>query len=113
MLSPVLFAAVPFKNPTAFSDLVGTLELMLRNYADEVYALSGISVGVPPLGNNPGSKAWLLCLQRAYDELGEALGIGHGGDISSFDLKSDREWPGWTFSISQETERLRAAAGIL
>jgi len=112
MQSPTLWAGVPFGNSTALTDLSGTIELTLHAYADAIFALTGETVGVPPLGHGAGSKAWLLALQRTYEEMSAALGLGAPGDLASFNLSERKEWPGWTFTLSQETERLRVAAGL-
>ena len=111
MMPPTLWASVPFRNPTAFSDLVGTVELWFHGLADAVFDLTGTAIRTPPLGAG-GSRAWLLDLQAAFVEANAALATTPPGDLASYDLSDEADFTGWTFLLSQEGDRLRINAGL-
>ena len=110
-MPPLLWSSVPYGNRTAFADLIGSVELWFAGLAQEIHALTGTSIQRPPIGIG-GGKAWLLAVQQAYTEACSALQISPPGDLSSYDLSSRNDFNGWCFTLAQESERLRIAAGL-
>lgn len=111
MISPVLFASVPFGNPTAFSDAIGSLELYVNALADAIHDLTDESITTLPIGIG-GTRPWLLAVQAVYQDAARALSIPPPANLASFTLEDRQSFNGFWFTVSQETERLRDAAGL-
>ena len=111
MLDPSLFGGLPHGNRTAFLDFLGTLELYHHALALAIHQTTGRSVRVLPLGTG-GDRNWLEALQAQYEEEAAALGIAAPVDLRSYSLDRREDFNSWTFLLAQETNRLRAAAGV-
>lgn len=110
-VDPTLWASVPFRNPTAFRDFAGTLELWTRALAQRIHQLTGASIVVLPLGDGGGAE-WLSGVQTQFEEAATALGIAGPGDLESYDLSRAEDFASWTWVLSNEARRLRSAAGL-
>lgn len=112
MEDPRLWASTPFNNQTAWTDFVGRLDLYHRALARRVFAATGKTYRVYPLGDG-GGRAWLEAVQSTYRNAAVALGVQAPPDLESYDLKQAGDFASWTFIISQETRRLALAAGLV
>ena len=108
---PTLWASLPFKNPTAWKDFTGTLELYMRALAQRIHQTTGLSIRVLPLGEGGGSE-WMAAVQAQFESAATALGIAAPGDLESYDLGRADQFASWTWTVSQEARRLRTAAGL-
>jgi hypothetical protein len=113
MLDPGLLGSTPFKSPTAYIDLIGTVSLM--------HAIL-IEATIRTTGNTParfGFDAFepqddmLEAIQAQHKSLAEALGLGAAPDLQSFRLTDPAQWASWTFILAADLTRLRDAAGVL
>lgn len=111
MIAPTLWAGTPHDNRTALLDMAGTLELWFRGLAQTIHALTGTAVRVSPIGV-PGGTAWLQSIQAMCAEAANALGLSPPPDLASYDLRDESDFQSWMFTMSQEGERLRVAAGL-
>ena len=111
MVDPTLFGGLPFGNKTAWIDFTGQLQLYHQSLALAIHQTTGVSVRVLPLGTG-GDRNWLEAVQAQYEEEAAALGIAAPVDLRSYDLSRRDDFSSWTFLISQETRRLRIAAGL-
>jgi hypothetical protein len=112
MLDPALWASTPFRNPTAYLDLVGSVELWHRALAQQIFRTTGETVRVYPLGNGGGPE-FLQAVQSQYVEMARALGVAPPGDLASYDLSRPDDWASWTWQLSQNTRVLQNAAGLV
>lgn len=106
-----LWASTPFRNPTAFVDFTGRLDLWNRALAQKVASLTGSAYKVYPLGDG-GSGAWLHAVQKTYQNAASALGIPPPPDLESYDLSDPGDFASWMFIISQTSRQLALAAGL-
>ena len=111
MLDPTLFGGLPFGNKTAWIDFTGQLQLYHQSLALAIHQTTGISVRVLPLGTG-GDENWLEAVQTQYEEEAAALGIAAPVDLRSYNLERREDFHAWSWLIAQETNRLRAAAGV-
>ena len=111
MIDPSVFNNVPFRNPTAWKDFVGTHYLWWRALNEQIFALTGTAIREYPIGDGGGAE-WLQAVQAQYVDASAALGLSPPPDLSSYDLTKAPEYASWTFLVSQAATRLRAAAGL-
>ena len=110
-IDPSVFASVPFRNPTAWKDLTGTLELWFRALGQRIHQSTGQSIRVLPLGEGGGTE-WLSGVQTQFESAATALGIAAPGDLESYDLSRAEQFASWTWTLSQEARRLGTAAAL-
>lgn len=111
MIDPSVFSNVPFKNPTAWSDFVGTHWLYHRALAEHVTRTTGAAYRVYPIGDG-GSDVWQHAVEQTYVNACNALGVSGPGELAGFDLTDENDFASFTFLISQTLRRLREAAGL-
>lgn len=111
VMDPALFASVPFGSRTALQDFAGSLELLNRALADQIFALTGTAIALRPVGT-PAGFDWLLSIQKTMESASIALGLGSPPDLSSFDLREEEDHASFFFSLAQEYGVLRRAAGL-
>jgi hypothetical protein len=111
MIDPSLWASVPFNNPTAWEDFTGTLELWHRALSQAIFAKTGKTIGVRPIGNGGGGE-WLSAVQAQYRDAAAALGLPAPPDLQSYDLKQATDFASWTWVVSQQSRTLRVQAGL-
>jgi hypothetical protein len=113
MLAPSLLASTPFRNRTAFNDMVGILALYHAALAQTIARNTGTGVKLLPIGNaNGGDAAWLDALTKQTQSETDALGIAGPGSYSEFDLRDPSEFASFTFIVAEDLERIRKAAGL-
>jgi hypothetical protein len=112
MIDPSLWNNVPFKNPTAWRDFVGTHWLYWQQgLAPAIFDLTGLTVRLYPIGDGGGGQ-WLQAVQAQYVAGAAALGAEPPPDLSSYDLSNAEDFASWTFLLAQSAQRLRIAAGL-
>lgn len=110
-VDPSLWSNVPYRNPTAWRDFVGTHYLWHRSLSEHVARTLGVSYRVPPIGDG-GGAVWLQAVQQTYVNASQALGLAPPADLSSYDLREPDQFASWTFLVSQSARRLRVAGGL-
>lgn len=111
MVDPSNWASVPYGNRNAFRDFVGTHYLWHRALVEQIFAVTGTSVALLPIGEGGGPE-WLLAVQRQYEAEAHALGLAAPPDLSSYDLSDQSDFASWTFLLSQQATILATAAGL-
>ena len=111
MVDPSLWGGLPYNNRTAWIDFTGQLQIYHQVLAEAIHRATGVSVRTLPLGTG-GDRNWLEALQAQYEEEATALAIAAPVDLRSYNLERREDFNSWTFLISQETRRLRIAAGL-
>lgn len=106
-------SATPFRNPTAWKDLTGQLDLYHAVLAQTISETFGISVIKLPLGDGRADAAWLDALTRQFASECQALALDGPASYSEFDLKDPGEFASFTFQLSNDLQRVRVAAGVL
>ena len=106
MISPKVFASVPFNSYNALTDMAGTMELYVRGLVEQ----AGLAVPLLPIGS-VGGQEWLDAIQQQMNHLGAALGLAVT-DVASYDLRDASDFASWTFSVSNLLESFRLAAGV-
>lgn len=110
-IDPRFFANIPFRNPTAWTDFLGTFDLWHRALAQQVFLTTGNVYRVYPLGDG-GGEEWLAAVQATYVGAAKALGLPPPPDLQSYDLSQPGDFASWTFIVSEASRSLRAAAGL-
>lgn len=111
-LDPALFASVPFKSATAFTDFAGTLALYHRALAEHIFRTFGQTYRLYNLGDGRGDADWLQAVQKQYEAAAGALGLAGPPDLSSFDLSQPEDHASFFFVVANETRVLSRAAGF-
>lgn len=111
MIDPIVWAALPFKNPTAWTDFVGTFGLWHRCLSPVIFTRTGKTYRTYPLGDG-GATEWLQAHQQEDAGACAALGIAGPPDMRSFDLSRADDFASWTFIVANEHRRIAAAAGM-
>ena len=111
MVDVSLWASIPFRNPTAWTDFLGEHALWHRALAETVFRLNGINYRTYPLGDGGGIE-WMQAHQQEHIGANHALGLGSPADMED-DLSTAEAHASWCFIHSQEHRLLRSAAGIL
>lgn len=112
MIDTRLWSSTPFKNPTAWADLTGSLELFHHALAQNVFALHHTTYAVQPLGSGRGA-GWLEALQKQNADAAAALGIPPPPDLESYDLDQPGDFASFTFTLGQFSRELAVQAGLL
>ena len=112
MISTRLLATVPPNNRTAFSDYAGILAFYHQALAEQIQRTTGVAVRLFPLGNGRGEPTWLDALTRQHRDEAVALGIAAPPDFTEFDVSDPAEFASLTWTVAQDLERLRLAAGL-
>jgi len=112
MIDTRLWSSTPFNNPTAWTDLTGQIELFHHALARNIFALTGRSYAVLPLGTGRG-KDWLAALQKQNADAAVALNTVPPPDLESYDLEQPGDFASWTFTVGQYSRRLAVDAGLL
>lgn len=111
-VDPSVWSNVPFKNPTAWTDFVGTHYLYHVGLAQHVTLTTGETYRVYPIGDAGGGDVWQHAVQETYLNACRALGVSPPGELADFDLNDENDFASFTFLISQTARRLREAAGF-
>lgn len=111
MIDTRMWASVPFKNPTAWVDFVGTHDLWWRVVSDRIVALTGAPIRTYPLGSG-GGQVWLAAVQQQYTHAAEALGLEPPPDLQTYDLSEPGDFASWTWVISQTARQIALATGL-
>ncbi len=104
MISPLLWQSVPFRDNDAWLDFLGQ--------HDRWHQAFGVQLKIPwvPLDD---LREELSAHQRLHDATADALKIPRAGDLTSYDLKNNRDsYTSWHFLHSTDHQRLRLAAGL-
>lgn len=105
MMDPRLWSSTPFRNPTAWAELTGMIELFHRQLADVV------QYTVLPIGTGRG-EGWASGLQQQCQYAASALGTGPAPDLQSYNLDDAGDFASFTFQLGQFHRALQLAAGI-
>lgn len=112
MIDPALLASTPFDNRTAYRDLIGQIALLHNALIPAIAALTGAAVKRMPIDANADAADLLQSIQAQHAAEAVALGIAAPPDLESFDLEDPADFASWTFVISNDLTRLKAAAGV-
>jgi len=113
VIDPTLFAGTPYGNYTALLDFAGLLDLYHRQgLQPAIRAATGASYRALPLGDRPGSPAWLHAVQQTYTNAYRALGLPGPPDLESYDLRQEGDFASFMFQLSAATRQLRQVAGL-
>ena len=112
MISPDLWASVPYRNLTAMIDFAGQFHLWHIALAQKIGQTTGKSYRLYPVGDGRGDAAWLSAIQKNHNNAAAALGIAAPPDLSSFDLSLAEDHASFFFLVSNDSARLRKAAGL-
>ncbi len=113
MMDPTLLAGTPFRNRSAFEDLVGTVSFMHNALIQSTVTLTGIPPTRYALDPAAPQADLLQAIQAQHASLAESLGIAQPSDLQSFDLTDATDFASWTFLLADDLTRLRDAAGIV
>lgn len=113
MMDPSLLGSTPFKSPTAYIDLVGTVGQMHAILIDATIRKTGNVPARYGLDAGQPQDDMLESIQSQHKALAQALGIGPPPDLESFHLNDPAEWASWTFILAGDLTRLRDAAGVI
>ena len=113
MIGTALLASVPFRNPTALADYIGTLTMIHQDLAETISRQTASAVKLYPLGTAYGDSPWLFALEQQHADEARALGIAPPPSFADFELSNEAEWASFTFLVSQDLERIRLAAGVV
>lgn len=111
MIAPNLWAAVPFQNRTALLDWQGQHALWHQAVADTA-AAAGKKYATYPLGDGVGTPDWQRVHAQEHVNANLALGISGPPSLTDFDFAKAEDFASFHWTHGQESERLRAAAGV-
>ena len=103
LISPFLWAMVPFKDDDAFSDFLHLHEEWNRELCKVTNVafrlLDDLRTSLTPHGH-------------MHDQIADALSLPHVGDWVSYDLTDEESFTTFMQLCAQDTQRLRLAAGL-
>lgn len=111
MIDFSLLSATPFKNQTAFRDMMGLLTIAHQDFAETITRNTGNGVPVYPFASAKDTDL-LFALQQQLVAECRALFIAQPTDLSDFNLREESEFYSFTFLLGNEMERIRIAAGL-
>jgi hypothetical protein len=104
LISPLLWQSVPFKDNDAWLDFMGQHDRWHQAFAIK------LKIAWFPMDD---LREELSAHQRLHDATADSLGIPRAGDLTSYDLKNDRDsYTSWHFLHSNDHQRFRLAAGL-
>lgn len=110
---PRMWSSLPFRNRNAWSDFVGRHYLFHIALQRQVFAVTGNSYTVPPIGDGNMSAEWLQAVQNVYVGAAKALGTPPPPDLQSYNLRDAGDFASWTFVVSETARQLRQVAGLV
>lgn len=112
MMSPAMWADVPFGNRTALRDFQG-YHAIWHQVVAETSARAGFAYQVYPLGDAVGSPIWQDIHQREHVNANAALGITGPPLLTDYDFKDRTAFATFMWVHANESIRLATAAGII
>jgi len=102
LISPLLWQSLPFRDPDAWLDFQGQHEQWHILLAAQTKTRR---VPLDDLREHGQFHA------QMHDDLADAFGLPHAGDLAAFDLNEENAFNGWAFLHALDHQRLRIAAG--
>ena len=103
LISPLLWATIPFKDPDAFTEFLMPHQFWHQELAKATktrwYLLDDFRTSLSPHG-------------KMHDQVADALGLSHVGDWVGYDLTDEESYVNFMLTHAQDHERLRRALGI-
>lgn len=103
LMSPLLWATIPFKDPDAFTEFQLPHEQWHRELAKlsqtAWHALDDFRTNLEPHG-------------KMHDALADFYGLTHVGDWVSYDLTDEESYVTFMLTHANDHQRIRLAAGI-
>jgi hypothetical protein len=113
VLDPNILAGTPFRNKTAYEDMIGTISTIHDGLIEAVSNLTQTSPAKYVLDANSPMDETLETIQSQSQALSRALGIDDPPDLQTFNLRDQSEWVSWTFVVAQDLNRIKIAAGVV
>ena len=111
MISPMLWAHIPFGSAEGFRAFLGDHAAMHQAMAQAVAGAGLPQYPLHPLGDG-ADDAWMLANDREHRAVAEALGLADPPDLKAFDLKTPDDFADWMDAHARDHRRLNLALGI-